>query len=132
MSKSVKKAGAKSAKVESNARIIGPVRSVKAVSEVYTTSKDPRAFGLRVSGDAMAPEFPEGCTVIFEPGRKPRNGDAVSARLNDGRGGFVYYRRKGRKIVLSNSKGPVVEVAASELRYAYPALETVHDVEAKR
>ena len=115
--KSQKTAGAQSAKT--------PERSVKAFDAVHTTSKDKRAFGVRITGDAMAPEFPDGVTVVFEPGRKPRSGDAVIVRLADGRAGFVYYRQNGKRVILSRTKGILANVAASEVRYAYPAIEIV-------
>lgn len=35
----------------------------------------PNAFALIVQNDAMAPQFPEGCVLIFDPGYEPQNRD---------------------------------------------------------
>lgn len=32
-------------------------------------------YALRVTGDSMEPEFPEGCIIIVEPEMEPRHGD---------------------------------------------------------
>jgi SOS-response transcriptional repressor LexA len=38
-----------------------------------------RAFALRVRGDSMAPDFPDGCIIVVDPGRPHRSGDYVVA-----------------------------------------------------
>lgn len=34
-------------------------------------------YALRVLGDSMEPEFPDGCVVIVDPGAPPRDGSFV-------------------------------------------------------
>jgi len=34
-------------------------------------------FALRVLGDSMEPEFPDGCVIIIDPGAAPRDGAYV-------------------------------------------------------
>lgn len=43
----------------------------------------PQAFSLRVDGDSMEPEFPNGCIIFVEPQSQPLNGDYVVATLDE-------------------------------------------------
>ncbi len=40
-------------------------------------------YALRVLGDSMEPEFPEGCVVIVDPGHVPRDG-AICGKVRSG------------------------------------------------
>lgn len=41
------------------------------------------AYGLKVKGSSMEPIFPEGTTVIVEPGRQPKDRDFVVVHLDE-------------------------------------------------
>lgn len=42
----------------------------------------PHSFALRVKGDSMSPEYPEGAVIVVDPDREPRHNSDVVARLN--------------------------------------------------
>jgi SOS-response transcriptional repressor LexA len=42
----------------------------------------PQAFSLRVEGDSMEPEFPQGCVIFVEPETQALNGDYVVVTLD--------------------------------------------------
>jgi DNA polymerase V len=46
-------------------------------------------YALRVLGDSMAPEFPEGCVIIVDPGHVPIDGSYVVVEY----AGDVFFRR---------------------------------------
>ncbi len=46
-------------------------------------------YALRVLGDSMEPEFPEGCVVIVDPGHVPRDGSYVIVEF----AGDVFFRQ---------------------------------------
>jgi phage repressor protein C with HTH and peptisase S24 domain len=46
-------------------------------------------YALRVLGDSMEPEFPEGCVVIVDPGYAPRDGSYVIVEF----AGDVFFRQ---------------------------------------
>jgi SOS-response transcriptional repressor LexA len=46
-------------------------------------------FALRVLGDSMEPEFPEGCIVIVDPGHAAKQGSFVIVEY----AGDVFFRR---------------------------------------
>ena len=46
-------------------------------------------FALRVLGDSMEPEFPDGCVVIVDPGFVPRDGSYVVVEF----AGDVFFRQ---------------------------------------
>jgi SOS-response transcriptional repressor LexA len=41
-------------------------------------------FAARVHGDSMQPKYQEGCIIIFDPSRTPKNGDDCFIRFDDG------------------------------------------------
>lgn len=51
--------------------------------EEYTVPASKLAFALRVRGDSMTPDFPEGTVIIVDPAVSPKNGDYVVVRFND-------------------------------------------------
>ena len=95
---------------------------------VETGSKDPNAFSVILEGDSMEKKFFAGDRVVFAPNLEPRNGDAVLAKLTDGRVFFKWYHRtgpEGTRIKLSSENdnyGPM-EFAREELTFIYPAWE---------
>ena len=46
-------------------------------------------YALRVLGDSMEPEFPDGCVIIIDPGHPPRDGSYVIVDY----AGDVFFRR---------------------------------------
>lgn len=46
-------------------------------------------YALRVLGDSMEPEFPDGCIVIVDPGHAPRDGSWVIVEF----AGDVFFRQ---------------------------------------
>jgi SOS-response transcriptional repressor LexA len=95
---------------------------------VETNSKDPNAFSVIVEGDSMENKFYAGDRVVFAPNLEPRNGDAVLAKLNDGRVFFKWYHRTGPegiriKLSSENPNYSPMEFAREELSFIYPAWE---------
>ena len=95
---------------------------------VETDCKDPNAFAIIIEGDSMEPRFYAGDRIIFAPNLEPRNGDAVVAKLNDGRVYFKNFYRTGPegskiKLVSENSNYNPMEFEKSELAFVYPAWE---------
>lgn len=89
--------------------------------------KDHRAFGVKLVGDSMAPNYSAGDVAIVYPSSQPRSGDVVIARLSDEAGGdimFKLYSPKdgGRRVVLSsyNPAFPPVEYGRSDFLWIYP------------
>ena len=46
-------------------------------------------YALRVLGDSMEPEFPEGCVIVVDPGYAPRDGSYVVVEY----AGDVFFRQ---------------------------------------
>ena len=69
----------------------GQFREVEAPSslqeiEAWDIPSEPLghgAFSLRVEGDSMEPEFPQGCIIFVEPQAQALNGDYVVVALDD-------------------------------------------------
>jgi SOS-response transcriptional repressor LexA len=95
---------------------------------VETDCKDPNAFSIILEGDSMETKFLAGDRVVFAPNMEPRNGDAVVAKLTDGRVLFKYFSRTGQegsRIRLSSENpnyGPQ-EFEKSDFVFIYPAWE---------
>lgn len=51
--------------------------------------EDPKAFAVTLAGDSMIPRFEPGDVALVYPGRTPKNGSVVIARLNEDNGGDV-------------------------------------------
>lgn len=95
---------------------------------VETDSRDPNSFAIILEGDSMENKFYAGDRVVFAPNMEPRNGDAVVAKLTDGRVMFKYFYRtgpEGSRIRLESENtnyGPL-EFERSEFSFIYPAWE---------
>lgn len=95
---------------------------------VETDCRDQNAFSIIIEGDSMEHKFYAGDRVVFAPNSEPRNGDAVVAKLTDGRVFFKYFFRtgpEGQRVKLSSENpnyGPM-EFDRSELAFIYPAWE---------
>lgn len=59
-----------------------PPRPAGGVSAETAAAPGPHAFGLRVEGDSMAPDFKAGDYVIVDPDAVVRPGDIVVAKLD--------------------------------------------------
>jgi SOS-response transcriptional repressor LexA len=95
---------------------------------VESDCKDGNAFAIIIEGDSMETKFYAGDRVVFAPNYEPRNGDAVVARLNDGRVYFKYYHRTGHegtriKLVSENPNYGPLEFDRAEFVFIYPAWE---------
>jgi SOS-response transcriptional repressor LexA len=55
-----------------------------AAQTTPTQCTDAESYALRVIGDDFAPQLPDGCVVIIDPGVAPRSGQYVVAEINDG------------------------------------------------
>jgi SOS-response transcriptional repressor LexA len=95
---------------------------------VESDCKDANAFAIILEGDSMETKFYAGDRVVFAPNYEPRNGDAVVAKLNDGRVYFKYYYRTGHegarvKLVSENPNYSPLEFDRGEFVFIYPAWE---------
>lgn len=95
---------------------------------VETDCKDPNTFAIIIEGDSMENKFYAGDRVVFAPNSEPRNGDAVVAKLTDGRVFFKYFYRTGPegsrvKLVSENSLYAPMEFERNEFNFIYPAWE---------
>lgn len=95
---------------------------------VETECKDPNTFAIIIEGDSMENKFYAGDRVVFAPNSEPRNGDAVVAKLNDGRVFFKYFYRTGPegskvKLVSENQLYGPMEYDRGEFTFIYPAWE---------
>lgn len=95
---------------------------------VETDCKDPNTFAIIIEGDSMENKFYAGDRVVFAPNSEPRNGDAVVAKLTDGRVFFKYFYRTGPegsrvKLVSENSLYTPLEFERNEFNFIYPAWE---------
>ncbi len=95
---------------------------------VETGCKDANAFAVFIEGDSMEGKFYAGDRIVFAPNLEPRNGDAVLAKMADGRVFFKWFHRtgpEGKRIRLSseNINYAPMEFAQDELQFVYPAWE---------
>lgn len=89
--------------------------------------EDEQAFAVRITGEAMAPHYPEGSIAIVCPGLPSRNGDLVLARLKDERGGgtmlrLVHFIQDGESLVLTSTHAayPPLTVQKEDLLWLAP------------
>ncbi len=76
----------------------------------------PGYFCLRMEGNSMAPQFPDGTILLVAGGEFPQRGDVVVARLADH--GEVVVKRYGRKdnLVRLDSENPAGQSYAIDLK----------------
>lgn len=91
--------------------------------------RDNRAFGVRISGDSMAPVYSAGDIAVVYPSSTPRSGDLVIARLADHAGGDVLFklytpRDGGHRVALTsyNPAYPPAEFSRQDLLWIYPVV----------
>jgi SOS-response transcriptional repressor LexA len=97
--------------------------------QVETSSRDPNAFAIEISGDSMEGTASPGDIVVFEPNMEPWNGMPVLVKLIDGRVFFKRLYRTHGKIVLEsdNDAHPDLEFDQHEIAFIYPAKD-IHRV----
>lgn len=97
-----------------------PFRAEGGEERIITNiSVGKEAFALQVKGDLMEPEFPEGCTIIVDPGRKAIHGSYVVVHIEDDKeatfkqlilDGFRKYLKP------ANDRYPILEVTGKKVR----------------
>ena len=94
---------------------------------VGTDCPDPNAFAVIIppDNDSMSPVFRPNDRVVFAPNSEPGNGEAVIAKLNDGRVLFRVFHAEGKTVRLEslNPNYPPVRFKRSEFTFIYPAWE---------
>lgn len=95
---------------------------------VETDCRDQNCFAIIIEGDSMEDRFFAGDRVVFAPNLEPRNGDAVVAKLKDGRVYFKWFARtgpEGSKVRLTsqNPNYSPMEFDHGDLEFVYPAWE---------
>ena len=88
-------------------------------------------FALEVSGDSMAPDYPNGSIALVAAGDYPQRGDIVAAKLNDGQVVIKEYHRCNNVITLTsiNPDGKSFEWHCKEqpgyVQWMWPVLEII-------
>ncbi len=86
---------------------------IKELGDAGCAASEP--FALRVLGDSMEPEFPDGCIVIIEPQSLAPNGAYVLAEVN---GEYIFRQfviKEGRQFLKPLSAGyPTVEITHTQ------------------
>lgn len=94
--------------------------------QVYTTSRDKKAFGLTVEGDSMEPKFYPGDRVILEPSRQPRNGKPVVVKFADDAIQLRIYTKLPNGMIRLTPYNPIyqsVDHSPKELSWIWPVCE---------
>jgi len=71
-------------------------------------------YALRVQGDSMSPDFPEGCIIVVEPEMEPIPGDYVIAKNGDEEATFKQFIKDGADYYLKpmNERYPIKPLGA--------------------
>lgn len=103
--------------------------------DVLTTEiNDPKAIAIRIRGDSMSPNFPEGTIAVVTPSFKACHEQLVIARMKDD--GVVFKRlhvvnvkQKLFRLLSINPKYDPIERHEEEFLWIYPVKQTVqiHD-----
>lgn len=82
-----------------------------------TQNVGPRSFALRVKGDSMEPDFPDGMIVVFDPDLDPVPGDFVVAQNGDNEATFKRLVKDGSDWFLqpSNQRYPIKPLGDSRI-----------------
>lgn len=89
--------------------------------------RDPKAIAVRIKGDSMSPEFPEGSVAVVCPSYEAHTGDYVIARLKEGGVVFKKLERVGTKLrfISSNPAYEMFAVDAAEVAWCYPVDQVI-------
>jgi transcriptional regulator with XRE-family HTH domain len=84
--------------------------------------RDNKAIAVKIRGDSMAPQFPDGTIAILYPSWEAKSGDLVIARLNDGTVMFKRLHVDGDKytFISLNPIYPSRTVEKSEIEKVLP------------
>lgn len=92
--------------------------------------KDSKAIAIRIKGDSMSPEFPEGVIAVVCPSYEAQTGDYVIAKL--GAGGVVFKKleRVGTtyRFISSNPAYEMFTVEQSEITWCHPVDQVIRKV----
>ena len=84
--------------------------------------KDSKAFAVRIRGDSMSPEFPEGSIAVLSPSSQPKTGDLVVARVVDR--GILFMRlqqqRGAFRFIPANPAHAPIEATEGQIDWCYP------------
>jgi phage repressor protein C with HTH and peptisase S24 domain len=72
----------------------------------FPAVNDEHAYALEISGDSMAPAYPEGTVIIVSPAASIRRGDRVVVRIADGEVMLQELRRRTAKTIELRSINP--------------------------
>jgi phage repressor protein C with HTH and peptisase S24 domain len=103
-------------------------------NRVATDCPDEQAFAVEIQGDSMEPKFFPGDIAVLMPGRQPRNGSLVVARLeNEGIVFKVFTAREhppGRVCTFTsyNQVFQPIEVPESSVIWNYPVYQIIRQV----
>lgn len=91
---------------------------------------DSKAIAVRIKGDSMSPEFPEGVVAVVCPSYEAHTGDYVIARLKEGGVVFKKLERVGSayRLISSNPAYEMITADASELAWCYPVDQVIRKV----
>jgi SOS-response transcriptional repressor LexA len=102
--------------------------------QVATDCPDEQAFAVEIQGDSMEPKFFPGDIAVLMPGRQPRNGSLVVARLeNEGIVFKVFTAREhasGRICTFTsyNQVFQPIEVPESSVIWNFPVYQMIRQV----
>lgn len=90
---------------------------------VPSDCEDDKAFGVEICGDSMEPQFKDGDIAVLMPGKRPRPGCLVVAKLRTDGVVFKIFNFNGEKtFVLSsyNKLYPPMMLTEEDLHWIYP------------
>lgn len=85
-------------------------------------SDDPKAYGLKVTGDSMHPRIKNGEYVLVEPSKSYFSGDEVMVRTGNGRTmikEFIYLRDGMYRFDSVNAEHAPIHIAESEIEHIH-------------
>jgi SOS-response transcriptional repressor LexA len=101
---------------------------------VATDSPDDQAFAVEIQGDSMEPKFFPGDIAVLMPGRLPRNGSLVVARLESEGVVFKVFTARDQlplRMCCFTSYNPVfrpIEVPENCVLWNYPVYQIIRQV----
>jgi SOS-response transcriptional repressor LexA len=92
---------------------------------VVSSASDAHAFAVIVQGNDMVPYIQDGDWVVFEPSREPKDGEVALIKLKDDTLLLRRYYQSGLlvQLVPEKPRSKVVQIARTEIVFAYPAFE---------
>lgn len=90
--------------------------------KVPTTSRDEKAFAVRLEGDSMEPRFTEGDVLIVQPSVEIYNGCLAVLKIKSD--GFIFRRVERRpnfiRLIPLNPQWSIEELANEQITWAFP------------